>query len=135
MNAKQITELNAAAYTLIGMNDRGLSVVPIEDDRMEPTLRRGDYVLVDPKVTRFMGEGLYVLDCNGQLRTLSILKSLPTSRRKQKQCRHLQFYFLGTMVDRSNGIGGSLFTHRGILSGTHAHLEATGQHLCAPKPH
>ncbi len=65
MTAKQIVELNAFAFTQVGMNDRGLSVVPIEDDRMEPTLRRGDCVLVDPTVTRFKGEGLYVLDQNG----------------------------------------------------------------------
>ena len=62
MTAKQTAELNAVAFTLSGMNDHGLSVVPVEDDRMEPTLCRGDCVLVDPTVTRYMGEGLYVMD-------------------------------------------------------------------------
>jgi SOS-response transcriptional repressor LexA len=39
----------------------GLRVFPIIGDRMEPKLRRGDFLLVQP-LERWSGAGLYVLD-------------------------------------------------------------------------
>ena len=58
---KQIAELHDAAFCFSGMNDSGARVVPVDDDAMEPTLRKGDCVLVDPSVDQYVGEGLYVL--------------------------------------------------------------------------
>ena len=65
MSTKRIAELNATAFAMSGMNDQGHSVVPVEGDRMAPTLRHGDCVLVDPSVTCYSGAGLYVLDRHG----------------------------------------------------------------------
>ena len=54
------------------MNDSGARVVPIDDDAMEPTLRKGDGVLVDPTVDRYVGEGLYVLGNEEHMRVYRV---------------------------------------------------------------
>jgi signal peptidase I len=43
---------------------RGAAAIPIISDNMEPTLRRGDFVLAAP-VDRYDGEGIYVFDVRG----------------------------------------------------------------------
>lgn len=43
---------------------RGLSAFAVMGDHMEPQLRQGDYLMVEP-TNLFTGEGTYILDFNG----------------------------------------------------------------------
>lgn len=47
------------------LDPRHLAAIGVTGESMEPTLRRGDVVLVDYSVRRFQGDAIYVLNLNG----------------------------------------------------------------------
>ncbi len=63
---KAIAAHHRELFGAANMTQPGWAVVPIISENMEPTLRRGDAVLVDTKITEYSGEGLYVLDNGGE---------------------------------------------------------------------
>lgn len=53
---------------LVGRNNtNGLSIIIVPTDSMEPTIKKGSFVVIDTNVRDYIGDGIYAFSINGNL--------------------------------------------------------------------